>query len=243
MCGRFTLTEPAPWLAELLGPGAENAGSLGEIPPRYNVAPGTDVHVVRAGERGARRLAHARWGLVPAWAKSPDFAAKTINARAETAAGKPTFRAAFRHRRCLVPADGFYEWTGNSRRKRPWLIRLKGGKPFAFAGLWEAWRGADGAAIETCAILTTEANERLAALHPRMPVILPASAHRAWLDPKGSRAPEALRALLGPYPSDAFDCHPVGDRVNSPKNDDPACLERRAEVEEAPPRQGSLFGG
>lgn len=242
MCGRFTLTEPAPWLAEILGPGAESAGALEEIPPRYNAAPGTEIHIVRASEETPRELARARWGLVPHWARSPDFAARTINARAETAAEKPAFRAAFRRRRCLVPADGFYEWAGDSGKKRPWFIRLSGGRPFAFAGLWESWRGADGARLDTCAILTTEANERLAALHPRMPVILPESAHGAWLDPKAGRAPAALRALLKPWPAEDCACHPVGERVNSPGNDDPACLERRGAEAAPPPRQGSLFG-
>ncbi len=241
MCGRFTLTDPAPWLAEILG--VHDSARMGEISPKYNVAPGTDVAIVRSGARKKRELALARWGLVPFWAKSPDFGAKTINARAETAAQKPAFRAAFRYRRCLIPADGFYEWAGDGREKQPFFIHLQERKPFAFAGLWESWSGADGGSMETCTILTTRANQKLTELHPRMPVILPENSYEDWLHPGGRRPLDTLHALLQPYSADAFAYYPVSKRVNSPRNDDPACLERRpAEEKSAGARQGLLFG-
>ncbi len=238
MCGRFALTDPTSCIEEILG--ANRPGGGAGLAPRHNVSPGTDVPIVRAGERHARELAFARWGLVPFWAKDPRFGARTINARSETAAQKPAFRAAFRYRRCLIPADGFYEWAGEGRKKQPYFIHLPGRAPFAFAGLWERLCAADGAFLDTCAILTTRANERLAALHHRMPVILPEGAYADWLNPQENR-PEALQALLRPHPPDRFAYYPVGDRVNRPENDDAACLERRPE-EEVPGRQGSLFG-
>ena len=239
MCGRFTLIEAIPWLAEILG--LENPENVGKVPPRYNVSPGTDVAIVRSPENKPRELALARWGLVPFWAKEPDFGARTINARSETAARKPAFRAAFRYRRCLIPADGFYEWAGSGRKKQPFFIHLENGKPFAFAGLWESWTGADGSVLETCTILTTEANEKLAELHHRMPVILPEASYADWLNPRENRA-KVLQPLLKPYPADAFAYYPVGERVNSPRNDDAACIERREEEKEPPQLQGSLFG-
>ena len=239
MCGRFTLIEPIPWLAEILG--LENPESIGSVPPRYNVSPGTDVLIVRSRERETREIGITRWGLVPFWAKDSDFGAKTINARSETASQKPAFRAAFRYKRCLIPADGFYEWAGSGRKKQPFFIHLENRKPFAFAGLWESWTGADGSVLETCTILTTEANEKLSKLHHRMPVILPQDSYADWLNPAENRA-KAVQGHLRPYPSDAFACYPVSERVNSPRNDDAACLERRAEEKEPPRLQGSLFG-
>ncbi len=238
MCGRFTLTNPAPWLAEIIG---TKSAEKRNIAPRYNIAPGMRVHIVRSWKGRVREAALVLWGLTPFWVTRLDFNAKTINARVETVAQKPAFRAAFRHRRCLIPADGFYEWAGNARKKRPYFIHLNGRAPFAFAGIWESWRGADGAVLETCAILTSEANEKLAALHPRMPVILPKDAYRDWLDPRESR-PQAVHALLRHPPPDVFTYYPVSDRVNSVRNDDRTCLEHRAAEEDAPDRQGSLFG-
>ena len=181
MCGRFTLIEPIPWLAEILG--LENPESVGSVPPRYNVSPGTDVLIVRSRERETREIGITRWGLVPFWAKDSDFGAKTINARSETASQKPAFRAAFRYKRCLIPADGFYEWAGSGRKKQPFFIHLENRKPFAFAGLWESWTGADGSVLETCTILTTEANEKLSKLHHRMPVILPQDSYAGLAEP------------------------------------------------------------
>ena len=244
MCGRFALTTPIPWIAEILY--LKNPDSVESVPPRYNVSPGTDILIVRAKkptDRNEREfaLSRVRWGLVPFWANGADFGARTINARSETAARKPAFRAAFRYRRCLIPADGFYEWSGSGRKKQPWFIHLEHGKAFAFAGLWESWTGADGSVLETCTILTTQANEKLSELHHRMPVILPEASYADWLNPRENHA-KTLEPLLKPYSSDAFSYYPVSERVNNPINDDVACLEIHAEGKETPQRQGSLFG-
>ncbi len=165
MCGRFTLRTPTHRLAEAFG-----VRDLPNLPPRYNIAPTQDAAVVRPGPEGeARELAMLRWGLVPSWSEGPS-AYSMINARAETVATKPAFRAAFRHRRCLVPADGFYEWQRVDGGKQPYLVELASGEPFAFAGLWEHWEGGD--VIESFTIIVTEANELLRPIHERMPVIL-----------------------------------------------------------------------
>ena len=213
--------------------------------PRYNVAPSQDVAVARAADPGSqsagpgprsgepgtgRTLAMLRWGLIPAWAKDHAIGHKLINARSETAAQKPSFRSAFRRRRCLIPADGFYEWQGRGKTRQPWLFGLRGGAPFVFAGLWERWTVPEGAAltgslaerspgdsVETCTILTTAANDTVAPVHSRMPVILPPHAWDAWL--AGEDVP------LGPYPADAMTAWPVSTHVNRPANDDPRCVE------------------
>ena len=227
MCGRFT--QRLSWrelheLMSLLGP-AQN------LRPRYNVAPAQAIAAVRAGPAG-RTLSMLRWGLIPAWAKEPDIGYRLINARAETAHEKPSFRAAFRARRCLIPADGFYEWAkpAKGRAKQPWLFQMKDGGGFAFAGLWESWKVrpgltltsslaelAPGDTLETCTILTTQANETVAPVHPRMPVILPPPAYDQWLG--GAEVP------LTPYPASAMTAHPVSTRVNKPSNDDERCVE------------------
>ena len=225
MCGRFA--QLASWreiqeLLDLIGPAANLA-------PRYNVAPGQTVAAIR-GAAGGRRLAMLRWGLIPSWARDAKIAYRLINARSETAREKPSFRAAMRARRCLIPADGFYEWTRNGKLRQPWLIRPRDGAPFVFAGLWERWTVPDGAAltgslaelgpgaaIETCTILTTRANAALAGLHHRMPAILPREAFGPWLE--GGAVP------LGPCPDDRVAAHPVSTLVNKPANDDPRCLE------------------
>jgi putative SOS response-associated peptidase YedK len=230
MCGRFTLTSTPESLAERFG-----LSDVPRVAPRYNVAPGQDVLAVRVDEAGTRRADALRWGLVPAWADSPAVGARMINARAETAATRPAFRESFRARRCLVPADGFYEWSPRGASRHPYWIGLPDRAPFAFAGLWERWRERAGGVIETCAILTTEANERLAELHPRMPVILARDAECTWMDP--AVACEELSALLRPLPDDALAFHPVGTRVNRVECDDPGLLERVPE----PPSQPSLF--
>ena len=197
--------------------------------PRYNVAPSQDVAAVRANDEG-RTLAMLRWGLIPAWAKDSAIGHRLINARSETAPEKPSFRSAFRHRRCLIPADGFYEWKREGKTRQPWLFGLSDGKPFAFAGLWESWTVPQGAAltgslaergpgdaVETCTILTTAANETVAPVHGRMPVILPPEIYDPWL--AGKDVP------LAPYPADAMTAHPVSTLVNRPANDDPRCVE------------------
>jgi putative SOS response-associated peptidase YedK len=203
----------------------ETAGALANIPPRYNVAPTQDAPVVRLRADGERAIAMLRWGLVPAWSEGPDSGYRMINARAETVATKPAFRGAFRRRRCLVPADGFYEWRKEGARKQPYRIRLRGGGPFAFAGLWERWspeRG-DAEVIESFTIVVTDANALLEPIHERMPVILAQSDYGAWLDVQGTE-PEAAQALLRPYPPDQMEAYPVSLRVNSPRNDDPECI-------------------
>ena len=228
MCGRFTQRLSWRELHKLL----DLVGTPLNLRPRYNVAPSQDVAVARAAEE-RRTLAMLRWGLIPAWAKDPAIGHRLINARSETVAEKPSFRSAFRHRRCLIPADGFYEWRREGKTRQPWLFGLRDGAPFVFAGLWERWTVPAGAAltgslaerspgdaIETCTILTAAANGTVAAVHGRMPVILPRDAYGPWL--AGEDVP------LAPYPADDMTAHPVSTLVNRPANDDPRCVERAA---------------
>jgi putative SOS response-associated peptidase YedK len=210
MCGRFLLFSDGPTLAARF-----DLTSFPELAPRYNIAPTQPVTAVRAAG-GGREWAALRWGLVPSWAR--DARQAPINARAETAAEKATFRAALRKRRCLVPADGFYEWATLGRRKQPFCFRPWDGRPLALAGLWERWEGPAGP-VESCAVLTTEANELVRPVHDRMPVILPERHWAAWLDPAWQDA-AALAPLLRPFPSDALRAYPVGD----PRHDGPQCL-------------------
>jgi putative SOS response-associated peptidase YedK len=219
MCGRFTLSSPGEVVAELF--------ELAEVPdltPRYNVAPTQPVTaVLLMGDDTTRRLQMLRWGLIPSWAQDPNIGARMINARAETAATKPAFRSVFRQRRCLVVADGFYEWQKLERRKQPFYIRMRDGRPFAFAGLWEHWEGPDGRAIDSCTVITTGPNELMAPLHDRMPVILNSNDYGIWLDPC-TQETSALQCLLRPYPADEMSAYPVGTRVNNPSVDDPECI-------------------
>ena len=225
MCGRFTQRMTWRELHERMG----LLGTPLNLRPRFNVAPSQDVAVVRANDDG-RTLAMLRWGLIPSWAREPNIGYKLINARSETAAEKPSFRSAWRNRRCLIPADGFFEWQPRGKTRQPWLFRLGDGAPFAFAGLWERWtvpqaaaltgslaERSPGDAVETCTILTTTANEMVAPVHGRMPVILPREAYGPWL--AGEEVP------LLPYPADAMTAHPVSTLVNRPANDDPRCVE------------------
>jgi putative SOS response-associated peptidase YedK len=219
MCGRFTLFTPASRLCEVFLP-----GEAPSVAPRYNIAPTQPILAVRASAAPGRRVfAMPRWGLIPPWSRDPAIGNRLINARAETASEKPAFRRAFRERRCLVPADGFYEWKREGAAKRPFYVRMKGGAPFAFAGIWERWEGTRGEAVETCAILTTEPNELLSPLHDRMPLILPPEEYGRWLDPS-IRSPEFLATLLRPFPSGGMEAYPVGRGVNNPANDDPSCI-------------------
>lgn len=225
MCGRYTLATPEPSLAELLDLSTEPS-----LEPRYNIAPTQPVLVLRASPlRPVRELELLRWGLIPSWAKDPAIAARMINARSETAPDKPAFRSAFRHRRCLLPADGFYEWQRTGRSKRPHYVRMKDGRPFVFAGLWERWEGPDGTVIETCTVLTTIPNELIEPLHNRMPVILRPEDFALWLDPD-VKDPAPIRPLLRPYEPDEMFAYPVSTRVNSPRNDDPKCIEPPGEL-------------
>ena len=214
MCGRFLLLTSGKDIAE-----AFDLTGFPELAPRYNIAPTQPVVAVRASASG-RAAALLRWGLVAPWAK--DTKQSPINARSETVAEKPTFRHALRKRRCLVPADGFYEWAAAGSRKQPFCFRPGDGRPFAFAGLWEHWEGPDGP-LESCCILTTTANDLVRPVHDRMPVIVPERHWSAWLD-AGLQEAGTLLPLLRPFPSDAMRAHPVGQLVNNPRNDGPECL-------------------
>jgi putative SOS response-associated peptidase YedK len=216
MCGRFTLAVPAADIADFFEVDARL-----NLPPRYNIAPTQQAPVVRTKEDG-RELALLRWGLVPAWAKDPAIGNRMINARAESVAEKPAFRAAFKARRCLVPADGFYEWQKAGKGKQPFYIRRKDRAPFAFAGLWERWRDrAEGETLETFTIITTEPNSLMAPIHNRMPVIIPEEAYEQWLDPEERGDPD----LLVPYPEEELTAYPISTWVNSPAHDDARCIE------------------
>ena len=219
MCGRFTLFEPDKILSKEFG-----APISFVLSPRYNIAPSQSILAVRPSmKRKGREAALLHWGLVPHWAKDPSIGNRLINARSETVAEKPAFRRAFRERRCLVPADGFYEWQKLERKKQPFYIRMRDERPFAFAGLWEQWEGAGEGVIETCTILTTAANDVLKPLHDRMPVILPPSAYDLWLD-SGISDQDRLTPLFRPYPDREMEAFPVGTIVNNPKMEDPRCI-------------------
>lgn len=220
MCGRFSLSVTAETLAEQLA-----LEALPALEPRFNIAPTQESVVIRAREDGLREGAMMRWGLVPFWAKDRKIGSRMINARSETVAEKPAFRAAFTRRRCLVPADGFYEWRREEGRKQPYRVCLTDGTPFAMAGLWERWDKEPGEPLLSFTILTTEPNELVAPIHDRMPVILEPEDYATWLDPsvddRGS-----LEALLDAYPAGAMEAYPVSTAVNSPANDDPRCIAR-----------------
>jgi putative SOS response-associated peptidase YedK len=226
MCGRYTQMRTWAELLDLYG--IAESLSPSNFPARYNIAPTQAVPVVRQQQAsGERELVTLRWGLVPSWAKDIAIGARMINARAETLADKPSFRAAFKERRCLIVADGFYEWQARPKGpKQPWFITVEDARPFAFAGLWEEWWDAGSTLIETCTIVTTEANAALRPIHARMPAILPPGRFDAWLDPAAAVAD--LKALLAPY-AGAMATRPVGRRVNVVGNDDPSCVEPATE--------------
>jgi putative SOS response-associated peptidase YedK len=220
VCGRFLQLSSRDELARLFG--FETADDVPDLFPRYNVAPTQPVAAVRQDD-GRRALVLLRWGLIPPWAKDQKIAYSCINARAETVAEKPAFRAAFKARRCLIPASGWYEWQATGgKHKQPFHFRRTDGKPFAFAGLWERWHGGDGEPVETCAILTTTANEVARPVHERMPVILAPGDFAAWLDP---RTPAAqLHDLLRPYTAEEMAAAPVGSYASNPRNEGSQCL-------------------
>lgn len=220
----------------LQGPG--QGRPLPDMAPRYNVAPTQEIGAVVV-EGGQRLLKRLRWGLVPRWADSPAVGAHMINARVETVAQKPAFREAFAQRRCLIPADGFYEWRKEpgGKGKTPMCIQLRDRAVFAFAGLWERWRGPDGRKFETCAIITVPANEKVAPIHDRMPAILRREDEAAWLDPAVTD-PRQLLALLEPLPAESMVMRVVSPRVNRPEVDEPSLID---EADPPPQTQGTLF--
>jgi putative SOS response-associated peptidase YedK len=212
MCGRFVITSAPEALRKLLGYKEQP-----NFPPRYNIAPTQPIPVVRL-DQGERHFTLMRWGLIPSWVKDPKQFALLINARLEGIAEKPSFRAAMKRRRCLIPADGFYEWQKRGKTKQPYFIRARNRAPFAFAGLWETWADSDGGEIETAAIVTCAANKTLAPVHERMPVIVPPEHYDAWLDSDKNEAKQAA-ALIGPAPEDFLEAYEISTRVNSVKND------------------------
>ena len=220
MCGRFTLTADISTLQESF-PFVEMPQGM---QPHFNIAPTQPVAVVP--NDGRNRLDFFVWGLIPSWAKDPNIGSRLINARAETLQEKPSFRTAFRRRRCLVLADGFYEWKQGERGKTPMYIRLASGKPFAFAGLWESWNAPDASNVLSCTIITTQPNELMATIHNRMPVILPEEAYSTWLE-SAEADPQRLAGLLKPYPAEQMQAYPVSPLVNSPKNDLPELIRPR----------------
>lgn len=249
MCGRYELHAHPAVLALAFG-----LPFPPEIRARYNIAPTQDVPVVRATRSGARELAQVRWGLVPRWAKDPSIGSRMINARAETVTTKPAYRTALRWHRCLIPADGFYEWTMvPGTGKRPMHVGMKDGAPFAFAGLTERWLTPAGDALDTCTIITTQANALVAPLHDRMPAIVAPADYARWLD----SGLEDITDILSPYPAEAMHFFAVSTRVNAVRNDDAGLIEPVApdqvgdggepapeqsdEAVEEEPSQASLF--
>ena len=234
MCSRYSLTSPPEAVRAYFG-----ARNKPEFPPRYNIAPTQPVLVARRDHAGQRELTLVRWGLIPSWVKNPAEFSTLINARSETAADKPSFRAALRHRRCLVPTDGFYEWTGKPGSKRPHLIRPRAGGPMAMAGICEHWMGGDGSEIETMAILTVTANAAVSAIHDRMPLILAPASFEVWLDCRPGTAVDVL-PLMVPAPEELLEIVEVSPKLNSSRNEGPGVQEIIARTP-PDPSQPELF--
>lgn len=234
MCGRYRLVRKKEILAEVF-----DAGDDVDWAPRYNVAPSQDVPVIRQdATKPIQSLSLMRWGLIPSWSKDPKVGFKMINARAETVEEKPAFREPLQSRRCLIPADGFYEWAKEGRAKSPYCFTLADDSVFAFAGLWDRWKSPLGETVQTCSIITTSANALVSGIHERMPVILERENYDLWLDP-GFKKVEPLLDLLRPYRAESMRSWRVSARVNSVQNDDPACLEEY--FPERSSAQSSLF--
>ena len=225
MCGRFTLRTPLPVLAKQFQFDLDQA--LDSHGPRYNIAPSQAVFAVRKQQpSGKRELTRLFWGLVPSWSKDNKSSYACINARADTVATKPSFRSAFRKRRCLVLADGYYEWLTEGKNKQPFLFEVDGGKPFAFAGIWESWRDAatpEGPALESCSLITTEPNDVGREVHDRMPVIMAPENYDRWLDP-GNEDVEGLQKLLATFPGERMTARPVNRYVSNARNEGEACI-------------------
>ena len=220
MCGRYSLIADLGELARRF----EFDGDWDDFDRRYNIAPTQDVLTVVGGE--SRRGGYMRWGLIPFWAKDKSIGSRMINARAETVGEKPSFRNALRRRRCLILADGFYEWQKLGKRKRPMRIVMQSGESFAFAGLWETWRDPQGDVIPSCTIITTSANDTLSPIHDRMPVILRRDLSKTSGSTTPSTDPDALTSVLTPYDDEAMEAYEVSPLVNSARNDGPEVMER-----------------
>jgi putative SOS response-associated peptidase YedK len=248
MCGRYAVTTAPEAIRRLF----RYAGKP-NFPPRYNISPTQPIAIVRLAD-GQRQFALVRWGFIPSWVKDPKTVSLMFNARGETAAEKPAYRNAMKRRRCLVPADGFYEWKRDGDRKRPFWVHARDRAPVAFAGLWETWTGPNGEELDTAAIVTTRANATLAPLHDRMPVVIPPDAFDLWLDPNADL--QMAASLMVPAPDDLLTAYEVSSAVNRAANDDPSLLTPASElpepVEEPKPKpasrkrapddsQGSLF--
>jgi putative SOS response-associated peptidase YedK len=228
MCGRFRIAQKKEILEAAFD--ADAVGDDLDWVPRYNVAPGQEIVVVRqdAG-KSMRRLSHMRWGLIPSWTNDPSMGFKMINARSEDAAAKPSFREPLRSRRCLIPSDGFYEWKREGKKKLPFCFTLADGSVFALAGIWDRWKNERGQWIESCSILTTTSNELVREVHDRMPVILSADVYERWLDPGFTKVSE-LQSLLKPYSAEGMRRYRVSQRVNQVAYDDAECA---AEIDPA----------
>lgn len=219
MCGRFTLTvDPAE-----MGAAFRNYNFPSQFVPRFNIAPSQPILAIP--NDGNNKADFFIWGLIPSWAKDPTIGNRLINARGETLAEKPSFRGGYKYKRCLVLADGFYEWekTPGTKAKVPHFIHMKTRKPFAFAGLWSEWHSPDGSQIRSCTIVTTQPNPIMAAIHDRMPVIIDPDDYQRWIDP-AAQSPDSLQPLIKPYPADEMTAHPVSTLVNNPKNDRAECV-------------------
>ncbi|NJS09543.1 MAG: SOS response-associated peptidase [Microcoleus sp. CSU_2_2] len=220
MCGRFTLNTSAKIIAEFF-----KLSEVPDIKPRYNIAPTQSVATVTVdGEKMQRQFQFMRWGLIPSWAKDLKIGSHTINARSETVAEKPAFRSAIKHRRCLIIADGFYEWQPQGKKKQPYYFQMANNEPFAIAGLWENWRSPEGENIVSCSIITTAANETVQPVHDRMPVILPSGDWEQWLDPSINNSQQVL-PLLKPYDPAAMKANAVSAIVNNPTRESPECIQ------------------
>lgn len=219
MCGRFTLTVDPAELMDVFG----NYTFPTQFVPRYNIAPSQPILAIPNDAKNAADF--FSWGLIPSWSKDPAIAKRLINARGETLAEKPSFRGSFKYKRCLVPADGFYEWKAQTEgnTKIPYFIFMKDRRSFAFAGLWDEWYSPDGGRLRTCTIITCEPNELMSTLHNRMPVILDQKDYDRWLDP-APQSPEILLPLIKPFPADKMSAYPVSTLVNKPSNDRPECI-------------------
>jgi putative SOS response-associated peptidase YedK len=221
MCGRFAQRSDPRRIANEF-----KVADMPQVEARYNIAPTQDILSIRRAEDN-REAVFLKWGLVPSWAKDVSIGAKLINARSETVTEKPSFREAFKKRRCIIPADGFYEWQRTEGKKQPFFFQMKDESPFVFAGLWERWQGVGGEAIESCTILTTEANDVLRPVHDRMPVIQHSDDYELWLD-EDVRKRELLKDLMQPYPAEEMMSYPVSMAINSPHNQGATLIERMA---------------